>query len=249
MLALGCQLCIGWFMSSAAPSHDETSLFRESWGLYDALAEMNYMFHREIYQTVGSLLAGIHERGPWTMLDLGCGNARFLSPCLRQAPPAHYDGVDLSAAALEEARSRFLHHLPSRALHCQDMLEAAEGARSRYDVIFSSFAVHHLTLEAKGRLFRACSAALKPGGCFILVDVVRQEGQGREAYIAGYVATMRSKWTQVPAAELEAACAHVEAFDFPETLATLSALGQAASLASMTLAARHAEHHVLVFQS
>lgn len=76
--------------------NDETSLFRHSWSLYDALAEMNYMHHREIYACVAELLAEIHQRGPWTLLDLGCGNARFLAPCLMSTTPQHYIGINLS---------------------------------------------------------------------------------------------------------------------------------------------------------
>ena len=37
------------------------------------------------------------------LLDLGCGNARYLAPCLKRFPPTIYEGVDLSEAALAEA--------------------------------------------------------------------------------------------------------------------------------------------------
>jgi SAM-dependent methyltransferase len=239
---------IGCRMPQETCLQDETSLFREAWGLYDALAEMNYMFHREIYGQVEALLDEVRQRGPWSMLDLGCGNARFLSPCLSATPPLQYDGVDLSATALEEARLRFLRHLPSFSLHQRDMLEAVEAGLGRFDVIFSSFAVHHLGLEEKARLFRACSAALMPGGRLILVDVVREQGQTRDEYITGYLQVMRSQWTQVLPAELEAACGHVAAFDFPETLETLQELAEAASLPRMRVVSQHAQHHVLVFE-
>ena len=67
---------------------DETALFRKSWTLYDAISERNYMFHREIYAHVADLLRQRHQTGPYHLLDLGCGNARFLAPCLHSAPPA-----------------------------------------------------------------------------------------------------------------------------------------------------------------
>ena len=68
---------------------DETHLFRTSWSLYDALSEKNYMFHREIYALIANLLQQRRERGGYSMIDLGCGNTRFLAPRpLPQSRPA-----------------------------------------------------------------------------------------------------------------------------------------------------------------
>lgn len=229
--------------------NDETSLFRHSWSLYDALAEMNYMHHREIYACVAELLAEIHQRGPWTILDLGCGNARFLAPCLMSTTPQHYIGIDLSSPALEEAGTRFLADLPSRALHCENMLTFMEACPPRSEVIFSSFAVHHLCLDEKRRLFLACAKALQPNGLIILVDVAREEHQDRDSYLATYLGTMRSHWTRVAAHDLDAACAHVQDFDFPETLSTLRIIAQEAGLNSFELKASHGAHKVIVMRA
>jgi SAM-dependent methyltransferase len=236
-------------MPEACTNHDETTLFRQSWTLYDALSEMNYMFHREVYEQVGRLLAERHEAGPWSMLDLGCGNARFLGPCLRRTPPASYTGVDLSPTALEEAGASYLKGLGRVTLRCQDMLEAVEQEGESHDVIFSSYAVHHLGSALKQRLFQACSRRLKAGGSLVLVDVAREEGQSREDYLEGYIGTMRSEWKRVPPAQLDEACAHVAAFDFPETLSTLTRMAEEAGLTKSRLIGQHAQHHVLVFEA
>lgn len=227
---------------------DETSLFRKSWTLYDALSEMNYMFHREIYALVATLLKDRHDRGFGSLLDLGCGNARFLAPCLLSAPPDRYEGVDLSLAALDEARG-YLKGLSEFTLHHADMLEAVEARQDLHDVIFTSYAVHHLSIEAKQRLFHACARLLKPGGFFLMVDVVREEGQSREAYLEGYLGTMRTQWTEVQPAHLDEACAHVAAFDFPETLSDLTRMAKEAGLSHTRLLQRHAQHHVLAFSA
>jgi len=226
---------------------DETTLFRQSWTLYDAISEMNYMFHLEIYERVAALLKDRHERGPWSVLDLGCGNARFLAPCLKAAPPERYDGIDLSAVALEEARD-YLKGLSEISLHHADMLEAVEARQDSFDVIFTGYAVHHLSTADKQRLFHACARLLKPGGLFLMVDVVREEGQSRETYLEGYLGTMRTQWTAVQPAHLDEACTHVAAFDFPETLSTLTQMAEAAGFKQTRMLQRHAQHHVLVFE-
>lgn len=233
-------------MSDSTFNTDETALFRKSWTLYDAITEKNYMFHREIYALVTRLLAQRHTGGGYTVLDLGCGNARFLAPCLKQVPPARYDGVDLSAAALEEAREH-LQGVAGLTLHHMDMLQAVTEADAAFDIIFSGFAVHHLDYEAKQRLLQACAAKLAPGGVFVMVDIVREDGQTREQYLDGYLQTMRTHWTAVQPDHLDEACAHVSTFDFPETLTDLRRMATAAGLTKTEVVERHAQHHVLMF--
>jgi len=234
------------FMPISPTADDQTALFRKSWTLYDAISEKNYMFHREIYAQVADLLYQRYQTGSYRLLDLGCGNARFLAPCLQAAPPASYDGVDLSVSALDEART-YLNGIPNTALHHQDMLQAVEDTDSAFDIIFTGFAVHHLDAAAKQQLFHACAQHLAPGGQFIMVDVVREEGQTREQYLDGYLNFMRTQWTEVLPEHLDEACAHVAAYDFPETLSDLTHMAKRAALNKTQLISRHAQHHILRF--
>lgn len=233
-------------MPISSTADDQTALFRKSWTLYDAISEKNYMFHREIYTHVADLLRQRHQTGPYHLLDLGCGNARFLAPCLHAAPPASYDGVDLSTSALDEARTYFK-GIPNTALHHKDMLQAVEDTDSAFDIIFTGFAVHHLDAAAKQQLFHACAQRLAPGGQLIMVDVVREEDQTREQYLDVYLNFMRTQWTEVLPEHLDEACAHVAAYDFPETLSVLTHMAKQAALTKTQLISRHAQHHVLRF--
>lgn len=235
-------------MPAPSTSDDGTALFRTSWSLYDAISEKNYMFHREIYAHVAELLCQRHQQGGYTLLDLGCGNTRFLAPCLHATPPTAYDGVDLSASALDEARD-YLRGLSNVSLHHQDMLQAVENSSSAYDIIFTGFAVHHLDEAEKQRLFHACAAKLTPGGSLIMVDVVREEGQNRAQYLDAYLGFMRTQWTAVPPDQLAEACAHVAAYDFPETLDDLTQMAKSAAFAQTRLLDRFSQHHLLVFQT
>ncbi|MGV3664036.1 MAG: class I SAM-dependent methyltransferase [Prosthecobacter sp.] len=232
--------------SPVSACEDETTLFRKSWTLYDAITAENYMFHREIYALIAEVLRQRHAAGPYAVLDLGCGNARFMAPCFESAPPARYEGVDLSATALEEARA-YLRGLEKVTLHHTDMLQAVRASDAAFDVIFTGFAVHHLDAAEKQELFHACAARLAPGGVFLMVDVVREEGQNREDYLHGYLGTMRTHWTAVHPEQLDEACAHVAAFDFPEMLSDLTHMAANAGLAQTRLLQRHAQHHILQF--
>jgi SAM-dependent methyltransferase len=225
---------------------ESAGIFTRSWSLYDLLTEHNYMFHREIYAGVDGLMQLRHDSS-YRLLDLGCGNARYLVPCLKRMPPKLYQGVDLSAAALAEAHA-YLAELPGEVILTQgDLLEAVESTAQSWDVLFTGFALHHLMPEQKARFFQAVGRCLADKGWFILVDVVREENQDRESYLEGYLQFMRGKWTAVPGEQLEEACAHVREHDHPESLSTLREMARQAGLTHTHLVSRHAQHHTLLF--
>jgi SAM-dependent methyltransferase len=230
-------------MTAAEP----TAIFTRSWSLYDLLTEYNYMFHREIYKEVEDLLKLRVDQGHYRLLDLGCGNARYLAPCLKQVTPAIYEGVDLSEAALTEARGH-LGELPGQVILTRgDLLEAVESTGRTWDVIFTGFAIHHLMPDEKARFFRAAGRCLSEKGWLILVDVVREENQDRKSYLDGYLEFMREKWTEVPQHQLEEACTHVRDHDYPECLSTLRGMAGEAGLHASRLISRYAQHHTLLF--
>lgn len=229
-------------------SDDETSLFRTSWSLYDAITEHNCMSHREIYAIVADVLGGLQSSGPCSILDLGCGNARFLAPSLRAHPPLRYHGVDLSPAALDEARLH-LAGIENVTLQHGDMLEAATASEHRHDVVFTGFAVHHLDVLEKQALFHACARTLAPGGRFLKVDIARQEAETRDEYLLRYLHWVRTQWTAIPPEQREEACTHIAAHDFPATLTELSHMATTAGFAQTRALGRFGDHHVLEFQA
>jgi cyclopropane fatty-acyl-phospholipid synthase-like methyltransferase len=158
-----------------------------------------------------------------------------------------YEGVDLSEAALAEAREH-LAELPGHViLTHRDLLEAVESTEKTWDILFTGFAIHHLMTDEKARFFRAAGRCLSENGWLILVDVVREENQDRESYLDGYLKFMREKWTRVPQDQLEEACTHVHDHDYPERLSTLQEMAAAAGLNFTRLISRHAQHYTILF--
>jgi len=206
------------------------------------------MFHQEIYAGVGQLLSLRDDAGRYHLLDLGCGNVRYLASCLRQSPPAVYEGVDLSEAALAEAGG-YLADLPDArvSLTHGDLLEAVEATGKTWDVIFTGFAVHHLTSADKASFFQAVGRCLAEKGWLILVDVVREENQSREDYLDGYLKCMRDNWVKVPPDQLEEACTHVHDHDYPEYFSTLQEMAASAGLKASHIVNHYGQHHTLLF--
>lgn len=228
-------------------SAESTAFFTRTWSLYDLITEHNYMYHREIHAKIADLLKRRKDQNQYQLLDLGCGNARFLAPCLMQTPPARYEGVDLSEAALEEARG-YLAELPCPVVLTQgDLLEAAESTDNQWDVIFTGFSLHHLTPDEKAHFFQAVGRCLSGNGWLLMVDVVREENQSRENYLEGYLRLMREHWMQIPPDQLEIACAHVKAYDYPEPLSALKKMAKAAGLNSGLVISRYGQHYSVLF--
>jgi SAM-dependent methyltransferase len=228
---------------------ERTELFRSSWSLYDAIISANYMFHCEIHTNVREVISTRARMGPYALLDLGCGNARGLAATLREHPPVRYLGVDLSRSALNEAAVE-LSGLEGAELCEQDMVSAVEElgrAGQRFDVVYSGFAMHHLMMREKERLFRMLGTRLKPGGFFLLVDVVREPGQSREAYLEGYLGMVRTEWRLLDEAQVVEVCRPVSGYDHPETVEDLVTMAREAGLGTWRRLGQHRQHGVMEF--
>ncbi len=222
-------------------------IFRSAWSVYDAIIELNYMAHREIHALVRGALAARAGRGAYRLLDLGCGNARLLADTLREFPPAHYVGVDLSRPALDEATQQ-LRGLPAVELREQDMLSCvASQADDSVDVIYSSFAMHHLSTAEKTRLVVQIGRVLKPDGQLILVDVVRAEGQSRDSYVREYREMMTRSWADFAPEHIEQVWGHIAQFDYPEPVTSLAAMARAAGLTEPNVLGQFGPHAAMTF--
>jgi len=224
----------------------DTSFF-DVWDTYHKVVAGDHMFHRAIGAELRAALETRFAGRPYQMLDLGCGDAFALAPLLEGLAPAAYHGIDLSEAALALA-AKNLSLLPCPVtLERVDMLSALDGT-APVDVIYSSFALHHLDTAQKAKLFARVSDKLTPGGLLLLVDVTREEGQALPDYRAAYCDWIRAAWTGLAPAEREMVCDHLCENDMPEPYSVLAAQARAAGLAPLPGAARHKWHRLMAFE-
>ena len=106
------------------------------------------------------------------VLDLGCGDGKLAAVVLEARPEvAQAVGLDRSAPMLDLARRRFANE--PRARLVEHDLEQPLPALGAFDVIVSGFAIHHLAHERKRSLLGEVVGALRPGGVFANLEVVR----------------------------------------------------------------------------
>jgi SAM-dependent methyltransferase len=222
------------------------SIFDSSWQTYQKIVAANYMFHREIGSALSGVLHARFDGQPFSFLDLGCGDAAAMAPVLKNLLLCRYKGVDLSQTALALAASN-LADLPCQVeLAHGDFSAALAKECDFYDVIYSSFALHHLPTEEKAEFFRRAARRLDEGGLLLLVDVMREEGESLEAYHRHYCGWLRSSWALDPQ-EMDSLCDHIINNDLPEPPAVLKAQALAAGLGKTSEAARYNWHRILRF--
>ena len=118
--------------------------FFDEWWIYDQVLDHNYMYHDEIYGDVRRILADRHENRPFVLLDLGCGSARHTARALQSRSVGRYVGYDLSDVALAHARRNLTVLNCPVELRRGDLLESLTVDGEKFDVILTSFALHHL---------------------------------------------------------------------------------------------------------
>lgn len=98
------------------------------------------------------------------VLDLGTGNGRLLRLLRADRPQMHGVGLDFSEIMLAQARTGFAGDEQIELV--EHDLTAPLPALGSFDVVVSSFAIHHLEHDRKRELYEEVFALLEPGGIF-----------------------------------------------------------------------------------
>lgn len=221
--------------------------FFHVWDTYARVVAENYMYHRELGAAVRGVLEKRFASRPFTILDLGCGDAATFAPLLDGLPVASYRGADLSAAALAIAGENLSNLGCLVDLRHADMMDELINAPAQ-DLIYASFALHHFETAAKEKFFRHVAERLTPDGVFVLVDVVREEGESLPDYLESYTGWIRNGRTSLTGAEHDAICDHIRNNDLPEAVSTLDGFATSAGMKRIGIAEPHKWHRMLVFE-
>jgi tRNA (cmo5U34)-methyltransferase len=117
----------------------------------------------ELQAAVAKATAGIHAE---RVLELGVGTGETSRRVLDLHPAAEHVGIDESEEMLAVASAEVA-TADLRLSRLEDPLP--EG---NFDLVVSALAVHHLDGGGKADLFVRVAARLRPGGRFVLGDVV-----------------------------------------------------------------------------
>ncbi len=102
---------------------------------------------------------------PRRVLDLGTGDGELVARIRALHPDVEALAADFSAEMLGRARAR-LGGEPGMRVVEHDLEEPLPDAWGTFDVVVSSFAIHHVGHDRKRALYREVYERLEPGGRF-----------------------------------------------------------------------------------
>ena len=108
---------------------------------------------------------------PRRVLDLGTGDGELLAHVRGMHPQAAGVAVDFSAEMLARARARYADE-PAVTVVEHDLDRPLPSSWGTFDVVVSSFAIHHLAHDRKRVLYREVRDRLEPGGVFCNLEHV-----------------------------------------------------------------------------
>ena len=104
------------------------------------------------------------------ILDLGTGGGRLLGLLHTHCPDAELVGLDFSPTMIAAATELF--NGDSRVRIVEHDLDLKLPTEQQYDVVVSSFAIHHCSNERKQTIYREIFDLLLPGGIFCNLEHV-----------------------------------------------------------------------------
>lgn len=218
--------------------------FFDEWSIYDQILTHNYMYHDEIFEDVRRFLAERYGNRPFSILDLGCGSARHLAQALEGRSVSGYLGYDLSDAALAHAERNLSFLDCPVELRCGDLLDGVrDSGGGSLDIIFCSFALHHLSSAQKAEFFTSAYGRLNHDGICLLIDTMRDDREDRSTYLDRYCAWLGSRCESLSPEALEHVFAHIRANDFPENDKELEEMAARAGFARKIAISRYQWHH------
>jgi 2-polyprenyl-3-methyl-5-hydroxy-6-metoxy-1,4-benzoquinol methylase len=97
-----------------------------------------------------------------SLLDIGCGDGRFLAEMEERFPGKRYCGIDISSTAINWARRM----APDVSFTVGDITSGKFD--ERFDVVTLLDVIEHIPQAELGPFIHAVSATLRPGGCMVL---------------------------------------------------------------------------------
>ncbi|MGA1342561.1 MAG: class I SAM-dependent methyltransferase [Hyphomonas sp.] len=152
----------GWFTQESAELYDTQveALFS---GTADAM-------RRAALAEISRELKGRDQRTQ-RLLDVACGNGRFLEKVLEIYPKLRVTGLDLSPSYTDAARVRLAPWRQAEVVH--DAAEIMPLETKSQDIAVSIFLFHELPPKVRQKVLTEIFRILKPGGLFVLADSVQ----------------------------------------------------------------------------
>lgn len=143
---------------------------------YDEFIQVAGVKHAEALDAVRDMI----RVEPLSVLELGTGTGLLTERILKRHPRTRLTGVDGSSEMLRSGRGR-LEPFGERFIPVVSSFETCdwESLPGRpFDLIVTSFALHHMEHSGYPRFFSRLLGLLRPGGQFLAADLIKSSFEG-----------------------------------------------------------------------
>ena len=143
---------------------------------YDADMDVMHPLRAKMVQVALDILPLNPER-EIRALDLGVGTGFFAAHLLSRYPLARIVAVDGAASMVDLAKTRLGNRAAQVDFRVGDFRDLGEllTPDETFDVVISSYALHHLDGREKGEVVGECVGRLRQGGWLLNADIVAAE--------------------------------------------------------------------------
>lgn len=110
------------------------------------------------------------------LLDIGCGAGNYSLMMLTKIQDLNCTLVDLSKPMLDKAFERVSQKTKNEVVSVQGDIREVELKENNYDIVLAGAVLHHLRDDHDWETtFEKIFNLLKPGGCFMISDLITQD--------------------------------------------------------------------------
>jgi len=203
-------------------TNDASLYFNANWKKYQSALANNTLYHLEMGEALNQFIKK-NMADSFAMVDVGCGDCSAIVPILADKNIKSYIGIDAAPDVLKMAAENMDCIQCEKEFICDNMINAIVNIPPSMDMIYTSYAVHHLSFQEKFDFIQNAQHKLKDGGYLIMIDGVLDNDQTRDEWLGAL--ENRIKLTQALSQdELALRMQHPRADDHPESLKTFEEL-------------------------
>lgn len=117
--------------------------------------------------------------GATTMLDIGGSHGHFSAELCRRHPGLSSVVLELPEAVEQAAALLAAEGMGDRVIHRAGNALSDDLGTEAYDLILATSVVHHFDADANRALAERCARALRPGGIYVIGDLMRPESPSK----------------------------------------------------------------------
>ncbi|WP_454783221.1 class I SAM-dependent methyltransferase [Legionella sp. WA2022007384] len=200
--------------------------FNENWQRYQSTIKNNTLYHREMVQALQKFLSIHIGNRPFSFVDVGCGDSSTVVSVLAATSIEKYIGIDAAPDVLKMAEKTLALLKCKKEFIADNMTVALPRLSDPVDVIFTSYAVHHLSLHDKNHFIATCKQKLNPNGFLLMVDGVLKQDQTRDEWLEALKSRIGESNPEITSDEIMARMEHPRADDYPEYIDTFAQIAR-----------------------